>query len=227
VGARVAVLLAADGWDVVVACRARERLARAVAEQVRGKGRRALTVCADLTDPAAVQRMAAETAAAFGTVEALVLNASGGLETGMAADYPHRLNAEGQLLTLDTVVPLMPPGGRVVFETSHQAHFHGQRPTLPEYLPVAQSKRAGEDALRARIPGLTALGLDLVVVSGDVIERTVTAMLMERAQPELFARRRAEGGPLLSIEEFARSVTDAATLRYPPTGATVYVGPTA
>ena len=35
---------------------------------------------------------------------------------------------------------------------SHQAHFIRTTPTMPEYEPVALSKRAGEDALRERIP---------------------------------------------------------------------------
>ena len=61
---------------------------------------------------------------------------------------------------------------------------------MPEYVPVALSKRAGEDALRARIPELGAAGVDFVVVSGDMIEGTITATLLERANPGAIATRR-------------------------------------
>lgn len=41
-------------------------------------------------------------------------------------------------------LPLMPVGARIVFITSHQAHFHGRGGQLPRgYEPVAASKRAG------------------------------------------------------------------------------------
>jgi hypothetical protein len=71
----------------------------------------------------------------------------------------------------------------VVFVTSHQAHFIDTVPTMPEYEPVARSKNAGELALRALLPNLEDRGISLVVVSGDMIEGTVTATLLDRANP--------------------------------------------
>ena len=58
---------------------------------------------------------------------------------------------------------------------------------MPEYVPVALSKRAGEDALRERIPALEERGVGFVVVSGDMIEGTITATLLERANPGAIA----------------------------------------
>jgi hypothetical protein len=94
--------------------------------------------------------------------------------------------------------------------TSHQAHFIRTTPTMPEYEPVALSKRAGEDALRERIPALTEEGIDFVVVSGDMIEGTITATLLERANPGAIAERRESAGKLYNVAEFAAEVALAA-----------------
>jgi hypothetical protein len=97
-----------------------------------------------------------------------------------------------------------------VFVTSHQAHFIHTTPTMPEYEPVALSKRAGEDALRERIPSLTERGVEFVVVSGDMIEGTITATLLERANPGAIALRREDAGKLYNVSEFAAEVALAA-----------------
>ena len=101
-------------------------------------------------------------------------------------------------------------GSRVVFVTSHQAHFIRTTPTMPEYEPVALSKRAGEDALRALVPSLEERGIGFVVVSGDMIEGTITATLLERANPGAIASRRESAGKLYNVSEFAAEVAQAA-----------------
>jgi NAD(P)-dependent dehydrogenase (short-subunit alcohol dehydrogenase family) len=146
----------------------------------------------------------------FGGLDILVLNASGGMESGMAEDYALKLNRDAQLNVLDTALPLLGDGSRVVFVTSHQAHFIRTTPTMPEYEPVARSKRAGEDALRERIPGLDEKGIGFVVVSGDMIEGTITATLLERANPGAIAARREDAGKLYNVSEFAAEVARAA-----------------
>jgi hypothetical protein len=138
------------------------------------------------------------------------LNASGGMEAGMGEDYATKLNRDAQLNVLDAALPLLEPGSRVVFVTSHQAHFIESTPTMPEYEPVARSKRAGEDALRALIPELDQRGIEFVVVSGDMIEGTITATLLERARPGAIDARREEAGKLYTVSEFAAEVARAA-----------------
>ena len=81
----------------------------------------------------------------------------------MGDDYALKLNRDAQVNVLTQGAELMGPGGRVVFVTSHQAHFIRTTPTMPEYVPVALSKRAGEDALRERIPALAERGIGFVV----------------------------------------------------------------
>jgi hypothetical protein len=105
---------------------------------------------------------------------------------------------------------IMERGSRVVFVTSHQAHFIREAETMAEYVPVALSKRAGEDALRGMIDQLTTLGIEFVVVSGDMIEGTVTATLLNRANPGVIDQRKEQVGKLYNVEEFAAEVASAA-----------------
>lgn len=224
VGAAVAERFAARGADVVVNYRSKSARAEQVAAKLEKAGRRVLLAQADLTVEADLHKMMAAVADTFGTLHLLVLNASGGLEKGKAADYALNLNLTAQMQTLDFALPLMRRGGRVVFVTSHLAHFYGEKPVFPEYERVAASKRAGETALRGRMSELAALGISLVVVSGDLIEGTITPKLLERASPGLIETRRAQAGALPTVEDFAEAIVNAAADPGLESGATVYVG---
>lgn len=210
IGADTATYFAQAGANVVINFRNKAPRAEKLATQLRELGVEVLVVGADLTDPASVSDMMSQVRDAFGGLDLLVLNASGGMESGMGEDYALVLNRDAQLNVLDAAVPLMGDGSRVVFVTSHQAHFIRTTPTMPEYEPVALSKRAGEDALRERIPGLAEQGIDFVVVSGDMIEGTITATLLERANPGAMADRRESAGKLYNVSEFAAEVALAA-----------------
>ena len=137
-----------------------------------------------------------------------------------------RVNLTAQTRALELAMPLLSKGSRVVFVTSHLAHFHGEKPVYPAYEPVAASKKAGENALRERIPALAERGIALVVVSGDLIEGSITPRLMERQSPGLIAARREEAGNLPTVEEFAEAIADAAIDENLATGDTVFVGST-
>ena len=226
VGAATAPSLAARGAAVVVNYRNKARRADEVVGEIRLTGRRAVAARADLTDPEESAAMFAEIEEHFGRLDLLVLNASGGLERDRDEDYAMKINLTAQVRNLDLALPLMPEGGRVVFVTSHLAHFYGERPVYPGYEPVAASKKAGEDALRSRTPELSARGVSLVVVSGDVIEGTITPKLMERQSPGLLEARRRQAGRLPTVEDFARAVADAAGDAGLESGATVFVGST-
>lgn len=210
IGADTATYFAQAGANVVINFRNKAPRAEKLATQLRELGVEVLVVGADLTDPASVSDMMSQVRDAFGGLDLLVLNASGGMESGMGEDYALVLNRDAQLNVLDAAVPLMGDGSRVVFVTSHQAHFIRTTPTMPEYEPVALSKRAGEDSLRERIPGLAEQGIDFVVVSGDMIEGTITATLLERANPGAIADRRESAGKLYNVSEFAAEVALAA-----------------
>lgn len=210
IGADTVRYFAEAGADVVINFRNKAPRAEKLANELRALGVRALVVGADLTDPASVDAMFEKVREEFGRLDILVLNASGGMESGMAEDYALTLNRDAQVGALQAAEPLLGDGARVVFVTSHQAHFIRTTPTMPEYEPVAKSKRAGEDALRERIPGLAEKGIGFTVVSGDMIEGTITATLLERANPGAIAGRRESAGKLYNVSEFAAEVARAA-----------------
>ncbi|MBG0739618.1 SDR family oxidoreductase [Paeniglutamicibacter antarcticus] len=223
IGAEVAKLLAAQGAAVVVNYRQKAPRADKVVAGIKAAGGRAVAVGADLTTQEGVQALVSAAMENFGSLDLLVLNASGGMESGAQEDYALKLNRDAQINMLNAAVMLMPEGSRVVFVTSHQAHFIDTVPTMAEYEPVARSKRAGEDALRELIPLLSNHGISLVVVSGDMIEGTVTATLLDRANPGAIEARRTEAGRLYSVEEFAAEVAAMAGADV-ETGHTEYIG---
>ncbi|WP_112135910.1 SDR family oxidoreductase [Glycomyces dulcitolivorans] len=220
IGAATAKLLAAEGAHVLVNYRDKAKRADAVVAAIEAAGGTAASVQADITSDADLDRLFG----AVGELQVLVLNASGGLERDVDPDYAYRLNRDAQVALAAKALPLMPKGGRIVYVTSHQAHFADTTvDELEVYAPVARSKRAGEDALRAMLPEFTAQGVDFVTVSGDMIEGTITATLLERAQPGVIEQRREAAGGLLTVEEFAAHVADAAVADL-PTGEVVLAG---
>jgi NAD(P)-dependent dehydrogenase (short-subunit alcohol dehydrogenase family) len=210
IGADTAKFLAAAGARVAINFRNKEARALKLIAEIEAAGGEAIAVGGDLTDPESVAGMFAAVADVWGGLDILVLNASGGMEGGMAEDYAMRLNRDAQVGALEAALPLLGEDSRIVFVTSHQAHFIHDVPTMPEYQKVAESKRAGEDALRARIPDLDAKSIGFVVVSGDMIEGTITATLLDRARPGAIDARREDAGRLYSVSEFAAEVARAA-----------------
>jgi len=211
------------GARIAVNYRDKRRRADQVVTDIVSAGGEAMALQADLTKPDEVTRMLATIKAAWGRIDRLILNASGGMERDADPGYALRLNRDAQVHLVNSAADQMPAGSRVLFVTSHQAHFYGDQPTISAYEPVAQSKRAGEDALRAKIPELAQRSIDLVIVSGDMIEGTTTVMLLERAVPGIVGARRDQAGDIPTVKDFAAAVTSAALAPH-PTGHTIYVG---
>lgn len=210
IGAETLGYFAEAGAAVVVNYRNKEARALKIVQGIEANEGKAIAIGADLTDSSSVAAMFQSAEDAFGKLDILVMNASGGMESGLGEDYAMRLNRDSQVNLLKTALNHLNDGARVVFVTSHQAHFIRTTPTMPEYLPVALSKRAGEDALREMIPELEKRGIGFVVVSGDMIEGTITASLLERANPGAIKARREGAGKLYNVSEFAAEVALAA-----------------
>lgn len=218
IGAEVAIRLAGPGRHVVVNYREKARRAAEIVQRIGEAGGTAVAVQADLCDESAVAAMLSD----IGRLDVLVLNASGGMERGADAGYAMRINRDAQALLARRALEVMPAGGRIVFVTSHQAHFHDTKPVPADYEAVAASKHAGERALRNMRAVLEKHGVELVVVSGDMIEGTFVVRLLERSNPDAVERRRA-AGPLPTIEQFADAIADAVDAPGID-GHTVYVG---
>ncbi len=201
------------------------RVQRQSALRLQTWAERHLAVQADLTAEPELQAMMQTVERSFPQLDVLILNASGGLEKGKEENYAMNLNHTAQLRTATLATKLFPQGGRIVFVTSHWAHFYGEKPVMAGYEVVARSKHAGEQGLRDYVSGLPGSGVSLVVVSGDAIEGTITPRLLARKNPGVLATR-DEGQKLPTVDEFADAICMAASDASIPSGRTIFVGAT-
>lgn len=211
VGADTAQILAKEGANIIINYRSKAPRANKIVAAIEEAGGTATAVGADVTNADHAQALINAAVDTYGSLDYLILNASGGMESGMPEDYAMTLNRDSQLRLARLAAEKMTPGGRIVFVTSHQAHFIREVETMEEYKPVAESKRAGEDALIAEIPALSEKNITLVVVSADMIEGTVTAALLNRLHPGAIEARREEAGKLYTVNEFAQEVAKMVT----------------
>jgi NAD(P)-dependent dehydrogenase (short-subunit alcohol dehydrogenase family) len=223
IGAATVLALCRRGCDVAFTYRSRLRRAEQVLSEASRAGRRVAAFANDMTDAVATAAFFRSFREWTDRLHVLVLNASGGLEPGAEPRYAMRINRDAQMAFTELALPLLVAGATVVFVTSHWAHRYGEVPQLPAYAPIAESKHAGELALRERLadPGL---GIRLLVVTGDLVEGTVTPKLLERASRGLARHRRHEAGALPTAADMGSAVAGAALDESLPAGHTVVVG---
>jgi NAD(P)-dependent dehydrogenase (short-subunit alcohol dehydrogenase family) len=227
IGAETALALAERGYDVALtyrnkAARANEVKAAITEHQVEG-----LALQCDITQRKDLRRLFATLHDWRGYLDLLVLNASGGLEREQLAldpDYPMRINRDAQVALLNGALPLLRAGGTVVFVTSHWAHLYGKVEQIPSYTPIAETKYAGEQALRSRQEELSERGIRLLVVTGDLIDGTITPKLLQRNAPGLIEQRRDLLGDLPTAAEMGEAIAMAGTNTTLPSGTTIVVG---
>ncbi len=227
IGAETALVLAGHGYDVALTYRNKAARAEEVVAAITQQGREALALCCDITRADKVAHLFQQVGQWRAHLDILVLNASGGMERDLVAadpDYPMHINRDAQLALVKAALPLLRPGGVIVFVTSHWAHLYGKMQQLPAYEPVAESKHAGEQALRALQPDLDAGGLRLLVVTGDLIEGTITPKLLERTAPGLIDQRRTTQGALPTARDMGREIVQAALNPTLASGATIVIG---
>lgn len=224
IGADTCLALAHAGFDVAFTYRNKAARAEEIAATIIAAGRAALPLQCDITAVADRARAAERLRALTSPLRVLVLNASGGLERELLAadpEYPMHVNRDAQVAVLDAVAPLLASGATVVFVTSHWAHLYGRVAQLPRYEPIARSKHAGEVALRARA---SELAVRLLVVTGDLVEGTITAKLLERADVSVRALRTSGDRRLPSTTDMAAAIVAAVLDDTLPSGHTVVVG---
>jgi NAD(P)-dependent dehydrogenase (short-subunit alcohol dehydrogenase family) len=151
-GEAVAVMLAERGADVALVYRASAAAAEQAAAAVRGLGRRALTLRADLADPLDCHAMVNDAAAALGRLDVVVNMASlyrhvafGALDAG-EWDRQMAVDLRATFLASIAAVPHMRKRGRgrIVNVTDWTAA--SGRPRYPGYVPYYVAK-AGVKAL--------------------------------------------------------------------------------
>ena len=139
-GRAIALRLADEGADVVVSDLEAETC-KDVAEEIEGKGRRALVVAADVSDPGAVTRLVEQTVAKFGRVDGAVNNAGISPPSTRLADYDDELwdkvfavNARGVYLCLKREIQqMLAAGGGSIVNISSYAGLHVQIPGVSSY----------------------------------------------------------------------------------------------
>lgn len=221
IGAETVKILANKGAHPIVNYREKAKRAQKLVDEITGLGGKASLIGGDITDEQSRTTLVETVKELFGKLDVLVLNASGGLEMGKDENYPMLVNRDAQLSLVQELLPYINDNGRIIFVTSHQAHFHGKKPIPADYEPIAKSKKAGELAIREHLKDNT--NVSLTVVSGDMIDGTIIVTLLSRRDPEAVQNRREQGGKLPTVEEFASEIVQAITLDSPQ-GHTIYVG---
>ncbi|MEO1989208.1 MAG: SDR family NAD(P)-dependent oxidoreductase [Martelella sp.] len=118
IGAAIATGLASRGYDLVLNDIERQKAdLEAVAENIRGMGRRVEIVFADVSDKEQVEAMALKALDAFGRIDALVNNAGiliAGEVDGLAEaswDAVMDINAKGSFMVIQSLLPSMKKRG--------------------------------------------------------------------------------------------------------------------
>jgi len=191
IGAGTALVLARYGADVAVNyLRSRER-AEEVCERIRGLGRRAELVQADVTDAQAITRMVAEVEQTLGPIDILVNNAGHNplrsiLEISEEDwDWVLNLNLKSYFLCTKAVLPGMVERGegRIINVTS----ISGQRGGLSCDVDYSAAKAGIMGFTRALARWAAPQGVLVNAIAPGYIE---TEHLRQRTSPDRLARLR-------------------------------------
>ena len=158
IGAQTALTYAEAGADLVLAARTKEQL-DAIAEQVRGFGRRALVIPCDANDNEALEDLVAQTMNEFGRIDVVVNNAGGTMPRPFmdtSAGYlerafhfnvttafvlskaatPHLLaNGEGAIVNISSAIGRLRDRGFVAYGTAKAALSHMTRLMAADLAP--------------------------------------------------------------------------------------------
>ncbi len=173
IGRAVAVELARAGADVAINYRRMEKEAQSTAEQALAFGRRAITVQADVSSGAAVDRIVRTVERELGRIDILVNNAGmanpKGIDDITEADWDETLsvNLKSAFLTIQAVLPGMRERrwGRIINISSGAAHTGGI--IGPHY---SASKAGMEGLTRAYASRLVKEGITVNAVAPSIIE---------------------------------------------------------
>ena len=214
IGKASSLALARDGFDVALSGRRKEPL-EAVAEQVKGLGRKALAVSTDVTDPASVSALFAKAKETFGRLDVLFNNAGVGAPGMPLEDLPFEkwkavidTILTGSFLCTQEAIRIMkaqkPMGGRIINNGSISAYA-----PRPNSAPYTSAKHA--------ISGLTKStsldGRKYEIACGQIdVGNALTEMAarMKDGVPQADGSIKVE--PLMDVEHVGRAVAYMASL---------------
>ena len=199
IGRGIALAFAETGADLVCAARTQEQI-EAVAEEIRGFGRRALAIPCDVTDRAALENVVSQTMKEFGRIDILVNNAGGtpprpALRTSehmfeeafhfnvtsafmmSRLSIPHMLEGDGgAIVNISSGLSWMVEKGFVAYGTAKAALCHLTRLLAYEFAPRVRvnALAVGAVATDALLPFLANEELKTKLESGTPMQRLGT-----------------------------------------------------
>lgn len=208
IGRATALRFAEGGASIVVNYLRHRAAADEAVRAIEAAGATAIPVRADVSDPEDLDRLFAETQAAFGGLDILVSNAALGV-LRPALDFTPKywqktLDVMGRALLLcaQRAVPLMEGRwGRIISISSI-----GAQRVLPNYVGPGVAKAVLETLTRYLAVELAPQGISVNAVSGGVIETEALDAFPNQAEM-LAAGRRAPAGRLGQPDDIAAVVT--------------------
>jgi enoyl-[acyl-carrier protein] reductase III len=207
IGRAIALKLATAGCHVAIVYHNSHEEAEAVCGAVRGLGRRAQAIQADVSDPDSVAEAFQAFRGQFDRVDFAVSNAAiGVLKPALELSLKHwrrclETNALALNLLAQQAAPLMPQGGRIIAISSL-----GAARAIPHYAFIGASKAALESLARSLAQELGPRGIRVNVVSAGVVDTDALKFFPNRAQLLAEYARRTPAGPTLTAEDVAGAV---------------------
>jgi enoyl-[acyl-carrier protein] reductase III len=207
IGAAIGRRLALAGCDVAILYYGSHDAADALCTELRGAGRRAVAVQANVADPDSVTRAADRVWDELGRVDIAVSNAASGvLRPAHELTLKHwrwclETNALAFNLLASALAPQMPRGGRLIALSSL-----GAERALPDYAFVGASKAALEALVRSLALELGGQGITVNAVRAGVVDTdALRAFPQRQALLDGFAQR-APLGPTLTPADVSGAV---------------------
>jgi enoyl-[acyl-carrier protein] reductase III len=172
IGRAIAIRFAQEGADVVINFFRNREPAEATAQEIRGLGRRALVVRANIGQLDELETLFQTTQDEYGGLDIFVNNAASGYnrpameQKPKGWDWTMNINARSLLFGAQQAAALMKPrgGGHIVSLSSP-----GSTHVLPEYVVVGASKAALEAITRYLAFELAPMGISVNAVSPGVV----------------------------------------------------------
>jgi enoyl-[acyl-carrier protein] reductase III len=171
IGKTLALSLAAGGASVVINYKKNADLAEDVREQVERLGGQAITVAADMEDPADIDRLFDTAAEVYGRLDFFISNAAASSFKNIEdlgvhnLDRSYALNVRAFVLGAQRAVKLMDRGGRIVALSSYGSHR-----AYPTYANLGSAKAAVEAWVRYMAVEFAPRGINVNGVNGGLIE---------------------------------------------------------
>jgi len=204
IGRATALLAAEAGADVAITYHTRAGEAESVAVAVRAKGRRAVAMGGDLSDPSVVTRVFREAKAAFGGLDHFVANAGvwppEDVPLASMTDQRWRStlsqNLDAVFLTTRAALGLLRPGGSIVLVSSTAGQrgetFHADYAATKGALIAMTKSLCGECAPAIRVncvaPGWVDTDMAAGSLAADRAKIEATIPLRRVPPPEDLAR---------------------------------------